>query len=167
MERMINNMPKGSTLFLRAVLIIMAVVVLGALIALPPMEGRAVNLSAFEIYTNPLIVYGYLSSLCFFFGLYQAYKLLDLIDQNKAFSLETIQRLKRIKYASVLLIVLIVGAVTYIHFVAAADGDDPAGPTMLGFIISASLSVVAATAAIGQKLVQNALELKSENDLTV
>jgi len=38
---------------------------------------------------------------------------------------------------------------------------------MLGIIISFAVSVIATAAAVFQKLFQNAVDIKSENDLTV
>jgi hypothetical protein len=53
----------------------------------------------------------------------------------------------------------------YIRFFA--QGDDSAGPTMLGMIASVGVAVIATAAAVFQKLLQNAVDIKSENDLTV
>ena len=70
-------MKKGSTLFLKFVICLIAIVTLILLIWFPQLEGRAVNLDLISIYADPLIIYAYIGSIPFFVGLYQAFKLLD------------------------------------------------------------------------------------------
>src|SRR3954447_21476410 len=125
-------MKKGSTLFLKFVICLIAIGVLAGLIRFPQTEGAAKNLDLISIYTNPFIIYVYIGSIPFFVGLYQAFKLLNLIDANQAFSQGAVNTLKNIKRASLALIGFIAVAVLYIHFFA--HGDDPAGPTALGII---------------------------------
>ena len=158
-------MKKGSTLFLRLVICLIAIGVLAGMIWFPQTEGRATNLDLISIYKDPFIIYIYIGSIPFFVGLYQAFKLLNFIDANKAFSQGAVNTLKNIKFASLSLIGFIALAVFYIRFFA--HGDDPAGPTALGILASFALAVIATAAAVFQKLFQNAVDLKSENDLTV
>ncbi len=158
-------MKKGSTLFLKCVILLIAVGALAWLIWFPQLEGRATDLDLISIYTDPLIIYGFIASVPFFIGLYQAFKLLSLIDANKAFSQGAVNTLRRMKFASLSLIGFIVLAVFYIRFFA--RGDDPAGPTMLGISAVLAFSVIATAAAVFQRLLQNAVDIKSENDLTV
>jgi hypothetical protein len=158
-------MKRGSTLFLKFVLCLIAIGVLAALLWFPQTEGRATNLDLISIYSDPFIIYIYIASIPFFVGLYQAFKLLNLIDADKAFSQGAVNALRNIKFASLSLIGFIALALFYIRF--AAHGDDPAGPTMLGIIASFAVAVIATAAAIFQKLLQNAVNIKSENDLTV
>ena len=158
-------MKKGSTLFLRLVICLIAIGVLAGMIWFPQTEGRATNLDLISIYKDPFIIYIYIGSIPFFVGLYQAFKLLNFIDANKAFSQGAVNTLKNMKFASLSLIGFIALAVFYIRFFA--HGDDPAGPTALGILASFALAVIATAAAVFQKLFQNAVDLKSEIDLTV
>jgi hypothetical protein len=158
-------MKRGSTTFLKVVLGLIAAGVLVAMLWFPQTEGRAANLDLLSIYADPLILYVYLASVPFFIGLFQAFKLLNLIDANKAFSQDAVNALKNMKLASLSLIAFIISALVYIRFFA--NGDDPAGPTMLGLIVSLAFGVIATAASIFEKLFQNAANLKSENDLTV
>jgi hypothetical protein len=158
-------MKKGSTLFLKVVIFLIGLGVLAGMIRFPQTEGRAANLDLISIYSDPFIIYIYIGSVPFFVGLYQAFKLLNLIDVNRAFSQDAINALKNIKFASLALIGFIAGALFYIRF--AANGDDPAGPTALGILVSFAVAVIATAAAVFQKLLQNAVDIKSENDLTV
>lgn len=159
-------MKRGSTLFLKLVLIAIGVIVACGMIYFPTTEGRAANLDLVSIYNDPFIIYIYIGSTPFFIGLYQAFKLLNLIDANKAFSQAAINTLKNMKYASISLIGFILSALIFIRFNAPPE-EDPAGPTMLGILVSLAIATVATTAAVFQKLLQNAVDIKSENDLTV
>jgi hypothetical protein len=158
-------MKRWSTIFLKVIILIIAIAVLTGMIWFPQTEGRAVNLDLISIYKDPFIIYIYFASIPFFIGLYQAFKLLNLIESNKAFSQDAVITLKIMKLASLSLIGFIILALIFIRFFA--NGDDPAGPTMLGVCVSLGFGVIATAAGIFQKLLQNAVDIKSENDLTV
>jgi len=156
---------RSSTLFLKGVLLLIAAGVLAGMLWFPQTEGRAVNLDLLSIYADPLIIYVYLASIPFFVGLYQAFKLLTFIEANQAFCQGAVDTLKQMKVASLSLIGLIAGALLYIRFFV--QGDDPAGPTALGIALAFAFGVIATAAAVFQKLFQNAVDIKAENDLTV
>jgi hypothetical protein len=158
-------MKRGSTVFLRFIIILIALAVLVGMVWFPQTEGRAANLDLVSIYADPVIIYMYISSIPFFVGLYQAFKLLNLIDANKAFSQNAVNTLKKMKFASLSLIGFIAGAILYLRFFG--QGEDAAGPMALGIYLSVAFGVVATAAGVFQKLFQNAVDLKSENDLTV
>lgn len=158
-------MKKSSTLFLKAIIVLIAIVTIAGLIRFPQLEGRAANLDVFGIYSDPFILYIYISSVPFFVGLFQAIKLLNLIESNQAFSQAAVNTLKIMKYASLSMIGSIALALVYIRVFV--HGDDPAGPFMLGICLSLAFGVVATAAGLFQKLFQNAVDMKSENDLTV
>ena len=162
----LNHIKKGSTIFLRIVLVLIGVVALLVMIRFPLTEGRAVNLDLLSIYSDPFIVYGYLASLPFFVALYQAVTLLGYIGKNKIFSLNSVKALRNIKYCAIIQSVLLVIAVLYIRMAHSVD-DDPAGFIAIG-VLATFISIVAATAAaVFEKLLQSAVDIKSENDLTV
>ena len=159
-------MKKTSTIFLQVVIVLIALIALVVMIRMPLTEGRATTLDLFHIYADPFILYGYLASIAFFVALYQAFKLLGYIGQNKVFSLDSIQALRKIKYCGIALGVLIALAGLYIK-IFHAPGDDPAGFLALS-IVTIFISIVIATAStVFEKLLQNAVDIKSENDLTV
>ena len=159
------KLKRGSTLFLKVVILLIAIGVLAGMIRFPQTEGRATNLDLISIYTDPFIIYIYIASTPFFIGLYQAFKLLNFIDTNKAFSQGAVNTLKNMKFASLSLIGFIALAEFYIRFFA--HGDDMAGPTMLGICMALAFGAIATAAGVFQKLFQNAVDIKSENDLTV
>jgi len=159
-------MKKTSTRFLQAVVVLIGFVALLILIRFPLMEGRAANLDLFSVYFDPFILYGYAASTAFFVALYKAFKLLGYIGQNKAFSLDSVGALASIKYCAIILVVLIIAAGIYV-VVSHPEDEDPAG--FLAMCIAATFVsiVVSAAAAIFEKILQNALDMKSENDLTI
>lgn len=154
-----------STVFLKVVILLIAIGALAGMIRFPQTEGRATNLDLINIYTDPFIIYLYIASTPFFVGLYQAFKLLNFIDANKAFSQDAVNTLGNMKFASLSLIGFIAVALLYLRFFA--HGDDIAGPTMLGICMALAFGVIATAASVFQKLFQNAVNIKSENDLTV
>ena len=159
-------MKKSSTVFLQVVVGLIGIVALILLIRLPLIEGRAANLDLISIYADPFIIYGYLASVPFFVALYQSFKLLGYVGQNKVFSLDSIKTLKIIKYCAITISVLIVLAGLYIRAFHAAE-DDPAGFLALCIVITFVSIVVATAAAVFERTLKSAAELKSENDLTV
>lgn len=158
-------MKRSSTLFLKVVLFLIATGVLVGMLWFPQTEGAAKDLNLVSIYTDPFIIYIYVGSIPFFVGLYQAFKLLSLIETNQAFSRGAVNTLKNIKFASLSLIGFIAVALLYIRFFV--HGEDAAGPTALGTIVSFVVAIMATAAAVFQKLFQSAVDLKAENDLTV
>lgn len=159
-------MKKGSIVFLQAVVVLIGIVALAILIRLPLTEGRAANLDLLSIYLDPLILYGYTASIAFFVALYKAFRLLGYIRQNKVFSPPAVGSLKGIKYSAMTLSALIVLAGVYISLTHHKD-DDPAGFIALCIITTFVCIVVATAAAIFEKILQNAIDIKSENDLTI
>ncbi|MDO8495273.1 MAG: DUF2975 domain-containing protein [bacterium] len=158
-------MKQGSIIFLKIVIVFIVIVALGGMIRFPLTEGRAVNLDLFSIYWDPFIVYMYIASIPFFVGLYQAFKLLGYIGQNKVFSLSSAKALRTIKYCAIMQSILIVMAILYIRTSHNVD-DDPAGFIAIG-ILATFISVVIATAAsVFERILQNAANIKSENNLT-
>ncbi|MCD9014227.1 DUF2975 domain-containing protein [Parachryseolinea silvisoli] len=159
-------MKRISTGFLQAVIVLIGIVVLAVLIRLPLTEGRAVNLDLLSIYSDPFILYGYATSIAFFVALYKAFKLLAYIGQNKVFSSNSVAALKSIKYCAIVFSTLIVIAGLYITLSHNKD-DDPAGFLAICIVTTFASIVVATAAAIFEKILQNAIDMKSENDLTI
>ena len=159
-------MKRVSTIFLQTVIVLIAVVAIIIMIRFPLMEGRAKNLNLFQVYADPFILYGYVSSIAFFVALYKAFKLLGYIGQNKIFTSQSVGALKSIKYCAIVLSVLIASAGLFIK--ASHDKeDDPAGFLAICIVTTFASIVVATAAAIFEKLLQNAVDMKSENDLTI
>jgi hypothetical protein len=158
-------MRRGSILFLRAVILLVGVGVLAGLLWEPQVEGRNVNADLATIYfRDPFLAYAYVGSLPFFFGLYQAFKLLGYVGQGQAFSPGAIKALRYIKYCALAVIGFIVGGEAYIIL---GVSDDRAGGVAMGIVMSFACVVTATAAMVLERVLQSAVDLKSEHDLTV
>ncbi len=156
-----------STFFLKVVIILITLAAIAGLIMFPLNEGRAQNLDLINIYTDPFIIYGYIASIPFFIGLYQSFKLLEYVDDNNVFSEAAIKAVKKIKYCAIALPVFIFFGEGYIILNAKANGEDAAGVAALGIYTTFIFVVIATFATVVQRILQNGIDLKSENDLTV
>lgn len=160
-------MKRSSTIFLQIVIVLIGIGALAIMLWEPHIEGRNVHATLFEIYfKDPFLAYAYLASTPFFVALYQAFILLGYIGQNKVFSQNSVRALRTIKYCALVLIAFIVVTEAYL-FIFVRGKDDIAGGVAIGLFMLV-ISVVAATAAaVFERLLQSAVEIKSENDLTV
>jgi hypothetical protein len=154
-------MRRISILFLQAVIVLIGMVALAILIWFPLTEGRAAHLDLVSIYADPFILYGYAASIAFFTGLFKTFKLLGYIRQDKVFSPAALKTINGIKYAAIALSILIVGAGLYIRIFHNKD-DDPAGFMAICIVITLVAVVVATVAAVFGKLLQHAIDMKSE-----
>ena len=156
-------MNKSSTIFLQGVISIIGIVSLAILIRFPLTEGRAANLDLFSIYTDPFILFGYVASIPFFIALFNVFKLLGYIGQNKAFSLNSVRIFRTIKYCAIAVSILIVMAGIYIRIFHNKD-DDPAGFLTLCLVTTFVSLVIATAVALFENILQNGVDIKSEND---
>jgi len=156
-------MIKSSTIFLQGVIVLIGILALSIMIRFPLTEGRAKNLDLFSIYFDPFILYGYAASIPFFIALYKAFKLLGYIGQNKIFLLNSVRTLKSIRYCAFVLSILIVMAGLYIWIFHNKD-DDPAGFLAICIVTIFVSIVVAAAVAVFEKIFQNGVDIKSENE---
>jgi hypothetical protein len=158
---------RDSAIFLQAVILLLGVGVFAFLLWEPHLEGRNVNATLFEIYfKDPFLAYIYLAFDPFFVGLYQAFKILGYARRNEIFSPHAVRALRIIKYCALTTALFIVGAEAYI-FIFVRGTDDVAGGVMMGAFIIFVSAIIATAAAVFERILQNAVEIKSENDLTV
>lgn len=159
-------MKKPATSFLKLVLVLIAAVVFVGLLWFPQIEGRNASADWVTIYfRDPVLAYAYLASIPFFVALYQAYKLLRLIERGQVFSDQSVKAVKLIKHCALTLLGFVVIGVAYIML--GVKDDNRAGPVALGIYTAFATIVIAAAATIFQQLLNKAAELQSENDLTV
>ncbi|QHT60932.1 DUF2975 domain-containing protein [Paenibacillus lycopersici] len=158
-------MERGTTLLLKATVCLLALPVLAVcLVGLPLFARNASDLyPAYWLY--PLIVIAYASAIPYFMALYQSFKLLIFIDRNDAFSDGSVLALRKIKLFAIAIAVLFTASLPFLYFIA--DQDDAPGLIIIGMVIIFASIIIAAFAAVLQKLLQNAIAIKSENDLTV
>ncbi len=158
-------MKRSSTIFLQIVIVLVGLGALALLLWEPHVEGRNAHATLFEIYfKDPFLAYVYTASIPFFMGFYQAFKVLGYIRLNKTFSPETVNALRTIKYCAIAVIVFV--AVSFV-FMSFADRDDRPAGLFMRILVAFPSIVVATAAALFERILQNAVDLKSENDLTV
>ena len=151
--------------FLRIVILLIGIGALAFLLWEPQIEGRNAHATLFEIYfKDPFLAYAYIASISFFVALYQAFKVLGYAGQNKAFSPAAVRALRTIKYCAIAVIGFVaVGEI----FIMLGNSDDRAGGVFMGVLITFGSVVIATAAAMFERILQNAVDIKSENDLTV
>jgi len=160
-------MKKSSTVFLQVVIVLIGIGALALMLWEPHLEGRNAHATLFQIYFNdPFLAYAYIASIAFFVALYQAFKLLGYVGRSDVFSQRSVKALRTIKYCAMSLVVFLVGAEAY-FFIVQRGKDDIAGGVMMGLFLIFISVVVATAAAVFERTLQSAVELKSENDLTV
>ncbi|GMU74290.1 MAG: hypothetical protein AMXMBFR44_4870 [Candidatus Campbellbacteria bacterium] len=161
-------MKRSSTVFLQIVIVVLGVGALALLLWGPHLEGRNVNATLFEIYfKDPFLAYAYAASVAFFVALYQAFKLLGYIRRNEVFSHAAVKALRTIKYCAMTLVAFIAGAEVYFFTASRRVEEDIAGGVMIGLVMIFVSAVVATAATVFERTLQNAVDIKSENDLTV
>jgi hypothetical protein len=161
-------MKKSSTVFLQVVIVFIGIGALALMLWEPHLEGRNAHSTLFQIYfSDPFLAYAYIASIAFFVALYQAFKLLGYVGRGDVFSQRSVKALRTIKYCAMSLVGFLVGAEAYFFIVQRSKVDDIAGGVMMGLFLIFVSVVVAAAAAAFERTLQSAVELKSENDLTV
>jgi hypothetical protein len=158
-------MKRSSTAFLQVVVALVGMGALALLLWEPHLEGRNKHATTFQIYFHdPFLAYAYVASIPFFAALYQAFKVLGYAGRNQVISQRAVNALRTIKYCAIAIIGFVaVGEV----FILLHDSDDRAGGVFMGILITAGSLVIATAAATFERVLQNALDIKSENDLTV
>ncbi|PEJ61095.1 DUF2975 domain-containing protein [Bacillus toyonensis] len=160
-------MKQGSTLFLKTAVILMGIPVLAMYIFLVPKIGNfAAELYPDIAYIKYLVFINlYATAIPYYFALYQTFKLLNYIDKNNAFSKLSVKALKNIKNSALTISVLYVLGMPLFYLVA--ERDDAPGIIIIGMIMIFASLVITVFAAVLQRLLKDAINIKSENDLTV
>jgi hypothetical protein len=158
-------MKKGSTIFLQAVTVLIGVGALALMLWEPQIEGRNAHATQYQIYfKDPFLAYAYVGSIPFFVALYQIFKVLGYARHDKVFSEAAVKALRTAKYCALSIIGFVAGGELFIML---GDSDDRAGGVFMGILITFGSIVIATAAAVFEKLLHTAVEMKSENDLTV
>ena len=158
-------MNRGSILFLKAVVVLIGAGALALLLWEPQIEGVNKNATQFEIYFNdPFLAYVYIASIPFFVALYQAFKVLGYAGQNRVLSHDAVMALRIIKHCAITIICFV--ALSILFMVRGDPDDRPAGLFMRILITFPSI-VVATAMVVLERVLQSAVDIKSENDLTV
>jgi hypothetical protein len=152
---------RSSTIFLQAVVVLIGICTLVFMLWEPHLEGRNAHATLFEIYfKDPFLAYAYIGSVAFFVALFQAFKVLGYVGQNKVFSPDAVRALRTIKYCGITLVAMIGGAVAYL-MIAVRGKDDIAGGVAMGLFLIFVSVVIATAAALFERRLRNAVDIKS------
>lgn len=163
-------MKKHSTILLKIAIVLIGTPVLAlAVLVLPRISGVAFR----ELPNGPLLAVmvlgvlavAYLSIIPFFLALYQAMKLLRYIDKGQAFSERSVKSLRKIKKDGWIIAALYTVALPFIYGIA--EWDDAPGLILVGMLPIGAAALVAVFANVLERLLEEAIRLKNENDLTV
>jgi hypothetical protein len=158
-------MKRNSTIFLQVVVVLISIGALAIMLWEPHIEGRNAHATLFEIYfKDPFLAYAYIGSIPFFVAFYQAFKVLGYVRQNKTFSQATVKALGTIKFCAIAIIGFVAVGVIFMMF---GDSEDRPAGVFMRILITVPSIVVATAAAMFERILQNAVDIKSENDLTV
>jgi hypothetical protein len=160
-------MKQGTTLFLKIAVILIGIPVLALCIFLvPEIAGFAAELYPDMSYLKYLVFIDlYATAIPFYIALYQAFKLLNYIDKNKAFSELSVRAIQKIKQCAIAVSILYVLGMPLFYLIA--EKDDAPGIIVIGMVFIFVSMVVAVFAAVLQRLLQDAIAIKAENDLVV
>ena len=158
---------KPETLFLKIVVILLGVPILALCIWTVPMLG---GIAAELVPGFPLIEYlvclvFYASAVPFYYALHQAFRLLQYIDRDAAFSEASVVALRRIKYCAAAIFACHVLVLPLFYLYALADNAP--GVVIIGCVVPFACVVIAVFAAVLQKLLRHAIDIKTENELTI
>jgi len=157
-------MKRSSTVFLQTVIVLISIAALAFLLWEPHVEGVNAHATVFQMYFSPFIAYVYAGSIPFFAALYQAFKLLGYAGRNEVISQRSVRALRTLKYCALAIIGF---AATSLLFMIGGDREDRPAGLFLRILVSFPAVVVAAAAATFERILQSAVDMKSENDLTV
>jgi len=107
----------------------------------------------------------YLSVIPYCITLYQAFRILVLIDNNEGFSTISVEALNKIKYCALTISGLYAVILPFVFLVA--QKDDAPGLVIIGMIPVFAPLVISVFAAVLKRLLEEALDIKSENEYTV
>ncbi|KND52118.1 MAG: putative membrane protein [Parcubacteria bacterium C7867-003] len=138
-------MNKTTVTILKVGVVVMGIFVLVFMLWEPHLEGRNVNSTFFEVYfKDPFLAYAYIASVAFFVALYQTFKLLGNVGENKIFTPESLKSLRTIKYCGRVLLAFVLGFMGYL-FIVRPEEDIAGGVFMclIAVVVSGGIATVA------------------------
>lgn len=150
-------MKSYSTLFLRIVIVLMGIPIIGILIFMLPVILKDASESSYKMayILYSILALMYLTAVPYFYALYQGLRLLSYIDTNKAFSDLSVNSLRKIKIsASIISLIYLAGMPL---FFILGEVDDAPGVVLMGIIFIFAPGVIAVFASVLQRILQEAL----------
>ncbi|WP_068673526.1 DUF2975 domain-containing protein [Oceanobacillus sp. Castelsardo] len=158
-------MKQVSTFFLKIAVFLLGIPVLAlGIFGLTWLTNNPANPDYAHI-LYPIVICIYVTVIPYFIALSQAFKLLSYIDRSQAFSELSVKALKNIKFCAITISGLYVVILPFVYVVA--ELDDAPGLIIIGMLPIFASVVIAVFAAVLQKLLKEAIDIQSENELTV
>jgi ABC-type multidrug transport system fused ATPase/permease subunit len=156
-----KSLEKSSTLFLRLVLLVFSI---GVLVLCGFLLYQIIQSDSLGYY-RPILIGVVISTIPLLFVFYQAFLLLKNIDNNLSLTDSSVNSLGKIKVSSFLISLMYLIGSPFIFNVA--QQDDAPGVVLINIILLLGSFSVGVFTYILQKLLINAIEYKSENELTI
>ena len=158
-------MKKSSTTFLKiAVTLIGVPIIAFCILGLPWLVNNPVN-PDYALILYCIVAGLYITAIPFFVALYQAIKLLNLIDRDLSFSDLSVDSLNIIKICAFTISGLHVLITPFAYLLG--EMDDAPGIILISMVFVFASLVVGVFAAVLQKLLKEAIYIKADNDLTI
>lgn len=157
----------GSTIFLRMAVSAIGLGVLALCVyLLPIMWAEAYREWPQHGYAvRAVVVAMYVSTVPFYIGIYKGWRILDAIDAGKAFSAQVAAALRVISYAAAS--ISLVYACSLPFFYLWTQVTDAPGLMVIGMFLAGMPLIISVAVGILQRLLAEAVHMKSENELTV
>jgi hypothetical protein len=159
-------MKNVSTIILRLAIFVAGAIVL-AICGVAAWQAIKVNPSSdYFILSYVLLAGTCLAAVPCYIALYQSYKLLGYIDAGSVFSDLSVKALNIImRSAFIEFLICTLGGLPFFYVVA--DKEDAPGLVVVGMAIAGVAFVIFVFASVLNRLLQDAIAMKSENDLTI
>lgn len=158
---------KGSTIFLRLAVSVIGLGVLALCVFLLPLiwtdAYKEYPVSGYAV--RAVVAAMYLSAVPFYFGIYKGWRVLDAIDKNQTFSKRSVKSLQAIAWSAG--IISLVYLISLPFFYIWAQNVDAPGLMIIGLFLVGMPLIISVALALLQRLLVEAVNIKSENDLTV
>ncbi|WP_165981142.1 DUF2975 domain-containing protein [Macrococcus lamae] len=151
--------------FLKFVIIMLGIIFTFLALYVLPLyaNSMAAHYPEYAYLKNPLLFGIILTLLPLLISFFQAYRLLNLIEQNNVFSARSTNALKQIKRCALAIIILYMIGMIFLLI------EDTLHPSLLlaGLSICLMTTVISMFASILKELLTYAISYKNENDLTI
>ena len=159
-------MKRYSTMILRLAIFASGAIVLAICSGAVWLTIKTEPSSEYYILSYILLIGTCSAAIPFFIALYQSYKLLGYIDTNRVFSELSVKALKIITYSALVeFFICAMGGLPFFYIVA--EKDDAPGLILIGMAITGVAFIIFVFASVLNRLLQDAIAMKSENDLTI
>jgi ABC-type multidrug transport system fused ATPase/permease subunit len=156
-----KSLERSSTLFLRLILLVLSI---GVLFLCGFLLYQIIQSDSLGYY-RPILMGLVISTIPLLYIFYQAYNLLNNIDNNLSLTDSSVNSLRIIKVCSFLISSMYLIGSPFIFNVA--QRDDAPGVVLINIILIMGPFSVGVFTYILQKLLINAIGYKSENELTI